>query len=155
MRSVEADIHYRSPSGRITFDDSEDHFRNALLRLLNLDEAAFLEWIARADLVDDELLQQLASGWRELRPLHPPVDVGSQSQCAGPSGSTGTVLYPSIAESPEHGVAISTDKSIGWLIGWQDGRAERVMDPPVYEEEYFEGDLTRAGGYGSYLEQSN
>jgi SAM-dependent methyltransferase len=153
--SAAARVHFRSPRGRITFDDSVEHFHDALLRLLNLDEAAFLEWIERSDRFDGELLQQLASGWRELRPLSSPMtERDSRVDCPDPWGGPGTVLYSTIAESGEHGIAVSADGTTGWLIDWRDGRAERVMDPPRYEEEYFEGDVATAGGYGSYLEQS-
>ena len=156
MQEARTDVRYRSPGGRIVFEDSDDHFRNGLLRLLNLDEAEFVDWIARAERFDGDLLEQLARGWRELRPPPTPrSEAGSQQRCVDPWGNAGTVLYPSIAESPEHGVATSADGSIGWLVSWRGGRGERVTDPPVYEEDYFEGDLSKAGGYGSYLEQSD
>lgn len=154
-KRVDADVHYESSSGRITFNDSEDHFHNALLRLLNLDEAEFREWLERADRATGDLLQQLAAGWQELRPLDPPdADPDIASECPGPWGSPGRVLHAAIAESVPNGIAISADETIGWLIEWHDGRPERVTDPPRYEEEYFEGDLAVAGGYGSYSEQA-
>ncbi len=154
-KRVDADVHYRSSGGRITFHDSEDHFHNALLRLLNLDEAEFLEWLERADRADGDLLLQLATGWQELRPLEiPEFDHGRESECASPWGAPGTVLHATLAESRENGIAISADATIGWLIAWHEGRPERVTDPPLYEEDYFEGDLAIAGGYGSYSEQA-
>jgi 2-polyprenyl-3-methyl-5-hydroxy-6-metoxy-1,4-benzoquinol methylase len=62
--------------------------------------------------------------------------------------------HAAIAESPSHGVARAADQSLGWLVRSQAGRWVREVDPPLYEEAYFEGDPLEAGGYGDYGAQS-
>jgi 2-polyprenyl-3-methyl-5-hydroxy-6-metoxy-1,4-benzoquinol methylase len=57
-------------------------------------------------------------------------------------------------ESPEWGVAVSDEARIGWLVRWDGERFVRELEPPEYEQEYFEGDQLSAGGYGAYTEQA-
>ena len=155
MSVADERVRHASSTGKIVFEDSADHFHNALLRLLNLDEREFAEWIDRAGRADGELLEQLASAWRELRPMDAlaaaPHPGSLPSRRCDPEGS---VLHDAIAESPEFGIAVSPDASIGWLMQCDEERSWRVLDPPVYEHDYFEGDNLQAGGYGSYSDQA-
>jgi SAM-dependent methyltransferase len=150
-----AEVSFASPSGALTYADSADHFENALLRLLNLDRADFEHWLALADERPGTVLERLRDGFAALRPLpEPAVEVARSAVGPGPDGVAGRVWHPAIAESPEYGTALSEDGSLGWLVR-HDGRAfVRVTDPPVYEEDYFEGDKLSAGGYGDYAEQA-
>jgi 2-polyprenyl-3-methyl-5-hydroxy-6-metoxy-1,4-benzoquinol methylase len=149
-------IHLTSPRGEIAYADSVDHFRNGLLRLLNLDDDAFARWLALAeDAPAESLLQRLALGWAALRPLSPPDGVPADGVVGpGPGGVAGRLLHPAIAESPGWGVAVSDEVNHGWLVRYDGGEFVREQEPPIYEEEYFEGDKLSAGGYGDYTGQA-
>ncbi len=143
-----------SPRGRLTYRDTEDHFENALLRLMNLDRASFERWLELAEHSEaDEVLARLADGWRQLRPP-PSRDESAGPLGAGPGGLSGRVWHGAIAESPSHGVAICDGAAHGWLVRWTGTEFVREPEPPPYEEEYFEGDKLRAGGYGDYTAQA-
>ena len=150
-------IEITSPGGDITYSDSEDHFRNGLLRLLNLDEEQFRRWLALAEQAPgDELLERLAAGWAQLRTVERPSGVPADGEVGpGPAGMNGgALLHPAMAESPEWGVAVSAAERHGWLVRWDGTRFACESEPPVYEEEYFEGDKLSAGGYGDYTAQA-
>jgi SAM-dependent methyltransferase len=139
----------RSPHGEIVYADSEDHFRNGLLRLLNLDEEEFARWLALAEAADaNDLLGRLAQGWAALRPLSATAD--------GAVEGGGRLLHAAIAESPAWGVAVAGAgaPAHGWLARREGDLWVRELAPPDYEEEYFEGDKLDAGGYGDYAEQA-
>ncbi|WP_445148487.1 class I SAM-dependent methyltransferase [Baekduia sp. Peel2402] len=139
-----------SPRGDIRYEDTEDHFRNGLLRLLNLSEDQFREWLRLAEEADgDDLLVRLAAGWAALKPLARPDGVPADGEV-----EDGRLLHAAIAESPEWGVAFSDATAHGWLVRWDGERFARESEPPTYEEEYFEGDKLSAGGYGDYTAQA-
>lgn len=140
-----------SPRGEIRYEDSDDHFRNGLLRLLNLSEQQFRAWLALAeDTPGDDLLPRLAAGWAALKPLPLPDGVPAD----GPVDEGGRLLHAAIAESPGWGVAVDDTTRHGWLVRWDGTRFAREPEPPTYEEEYFEGDKLSAGGYGDYTAQA-
>src|SRR5262249_12655051 len=102
-----------SPSGRVAYRDSSDHFETALLRLMNLDHEAFHRWLELAEESDAaELLDRLRDGWVQLRPAPSPA-VSAGPLAPGPGGLTGRVWHAAIAESPSHGVAVSDDAAHG------------------------------------------
>ncbi|MET0601049.1 MAG: class I SAM-dependent methyltransferase [Baekduia sp.] len=149
-------VERRSPRGEILYVDDADHFRNGLLRLLNLDDDEFDRWLALSEEVScesdgDELLARLARGWAELRPLAVP-------QRADDPAAGGRLLHAAIAESPAWGVAVRDAMpgaaAHGWLVRHEAGGWVPELNPPEYEEEYFEGDKLDAGGYGDYTEQA-
>jgi 2-polyprenyl-3-methyl-5-hydroxy-6-metoxy-1,4-benzoquinol methylase len=150
-------VSFRSPSGRITYDDSLDHFENGLLRLLHLDVASFQAWLDAADAFETASpLEALGRAFARLHPVAGPEGGGAPSHVveAGPSGERGQLWVERLGEAPPWGVARATDGSMAWLVrptaqGWV-----RERQPPVYEEAYFEGDPLRAGGYGDYGAQS-
>ncbi|HME03650.1 MAG TPA: class I SAM-dependent methyltransferase, partial [Solirubrobacteraceae bacterium] len=138
----------------VEYRDSRDHFENGLLRLMNLDRGAFDRWLELAERSDAaDLLDRLRDGWRQLRPA-PPRAPSAGPLGPGPCGIAGRVWQAAIAESPSHGVAISDELAHGWLVRWTGSEFVREIEPPVYEEEYFEGDKLRAGGYGDYTAQA-
>jgi 2-polyprenyl-3-methyl-5-hydroxy-6-metoxy-1,4-benzoquinol methylase len=143
-----------SPRGRVHYTDSRDHFENALLRLMNLSREEFDGWLELAEQSDaEDLLGRLGAGWSQLRPAPvPAAAVGPLGP--GPRGRSGRLWHAAIAESPSHGVAISDEDSHGWLVRWSGGEFIYESEPPTYEEEYFEGDKLRAGGYGDYTAQA-
>jgi 2-polyprenyl-3-methyl-5-hydroxy-6-metoxy-1,4-benzoquinol methylase len=143
-----------SPEGRLAYRDSRDHFENALLRLMNLDRGAFDRWLELAEQSDaTDMLDRLRDGWEQLRPA-PPRAASAGPLGPGPCGIAGRVWHAAIAESPSHGVAVSDDAAHGWLVRWTGSEFMRERDPPTYEEQYFEGNKLRAGGYGDYTAQA-
>ena len=148
-------VSFRSPRGSISYQDTRDHFENGLLRLLQLDLTAFQEWLRIAD---DEagptVLEALGAAFQRLHPVRrppaPATGEGTEVVEAGPAGAAGVLWHPAIAESPDWGVARAADHSIAWLIRPNGAGWARERQPPKYEEAYFEGDLTQAGGYGDY-----
>jgi 2-polyprenyl-3-methyl-5-hydroxy-6-metoxy-1,4-benzoquinol methylase len=143
-----------SPGGAVTYADSQDHFENGLLRLMNLEASEFGHWLELAEEQNGDLLTRLGLGWQALRPA-PDDGAPAHGQLGpGPSGRDGRLWHAAIAESPSHGVAISDADEHAWLVRWDGRRFVFEHRPPVYEEEYFEGDKLKAGGYGDYTAQS-
>jgi 2-polyprenyl-3-methyl-5-hydroxy-6-metoxy-1,4-benzoquinol methylase len=144
-----------SPTGRLGYRDSQAHFENGLLRLMSLDAEEFNRWLELAERSEaTEVLARLRQGWEQLRPT-PPRAASAGRLGPGPDGLTGRIWHPAIAESPSHGVALSDEAALGWLVRWTGDEFVRESDPPVYEEEYFEGDKLRGGGYGDYTAQAS
>lgn len=149
-------IDIASPSGRIRYRDSRDHFENGLLRLLGIDRGQFEEWLRLADAAPSgELYDKLRDGFARLKPLDVSTVDDQAPVDAGPGGIAGRLWHPRIAENPDCGVALSLDGDFGWLIREASGRFVRETAPPVYEEAYFEGDVRQHGGYGNYAAQSD
>jgi 2-polyprenyl-3-methyl-5-hydroxy-6-metoxy-1,4-benzoquinol methylase len=151
-------VHFKSRAGEVLYRDSEDHFRNATLRLLGFEEADFLRWLDALERQGGAVgLKTLSDSFRSLDPqarwLNPPP---GDIRTGGPYGLEGHLMHAAIAERPAYGVAASADGSFGWLV-----RPERqgvwVQEdtPPEYSESYFEGDKRSDGGYGSYSEQAS
>jgi len=141
--------HYEITIGDITYRDTVDHFENGLLRLLNMDRSTFEQWITISSNISKPLLEQLSYGFMRLRhqapaPRQQPID----NSILHTPGELWCAL------DREYYVIKSIDKSIGWLAKSQDGRLQREVEPPIYEENYFEGDPTLDGGYGKYAEQA-
>jgi 2-polyprenyl-3-methyl-5-hydroxy-6-metoxy-1,4-benzoquinol methylase len=144
-----------SPSKLVRYEDSQDHFRNGLLRLMNLDVTGFGRWLALSEQEDGEgLLDRLRRGWERLRPAPATAAPLAGRVGPGPRGMQGRLWHTAIAESPTHGVAVSEAEAHGWLVRWDGECFVFEQEPPVYEEEYFEGDKLSAGGYGDYTAQS-
>ena len=141
-------------SPAIEYRDDEDHLVNGVLRLLGLDRPEFDRWVSLSESHDGDPLAALAAGWSELRP--PPAPPGAASPDApveaGPGGRAGQLWHAAIAENPGFGFARDRD-GWAWLVAWGEAGWERVQEPPVYEEEYFEGEREK-GGYGAYSEEA-
>ena len=160
--SSSGNVSFQSPRGRISYRDSRDHFENGLLRLLNLDVAALR---AMAGLGRRRRRARPADRARACLPAPAPPAPGAgplpgkgeADADAGPAGEPGAIWQPRIAESPAFGVARAADGALGWLVRPEPheggGRWVRETEPPEYEEAYFEGDPTQAGGYGDYAAQ--
>lgn len=154
--TAEERVALRSPRGEIEYEDSLDHFENGLLRLMHLDHADFERWIELAEEFGaDSLERRLGAGWRALRPFSAPAGVPADGPVGnGPDDVSGHLWHAAMFESPEWGVAVSDEARVGWLVRWNGERFARELEPPEYEEAYFEGDQLSAGGYGAYTEQS-
>jgi 2-polyprenyl-3-methyl-5-hydroxy-6-metoxy-1,4-benzoquinol methylase len=142
-----------SPSGELRYSDTQDHFENGLLRLMNLSQEEFTRWLELADDSRERgVLERLRDGWETLRPPPSPPAHGPVGR--GPAGISGRLWHAAIAETPSHGVAISDAARHGWLVRWEGERFVRETEPPSYEEAYFEGEKLQAGGYGDYTAQA-
>lgn len=147
-----------SKNGNIKYEDSEDHFRNGVLRLLKMDESQFCQWLEyTAKSHETNPVYRLRNGYELLHPHtgeRGPFEKETNAIEEGPLSLKGKYLYPWLAENPQYGVAIDESKKLGWLVRKpSSNHFVREAEPPVYEEEYFEGDLTKAGGYGNYIAQ--
>jgi SAM-dependent methyltransferase len=140
-------VHYESSTGGIVFDDTRDHFENAVLRLA-VDRDTFGAWLDASGRHAGSLEERLRKGHEEVRPqwATPPAT----RELAGPA----RMIHRSIAENPAFGVAVDDARSEGFLIRLEGDRFVRETSPPVYEEAYFEGGAPNAGGYGQYLAQA-
>jgi 2-polyprenyl-3-methyl-5-hydroxy-6-metoxy-1,4-benzoquinol methylase len=142
-----------APNGSLRYSDTADHFENGLLRLMNLSRGEFDRWLElAAGSGQPTVLERLREGWALLRP--PPAAPGSGPVGPGPGGLDGRLRHSAIAETPSHGVAVSDAAHHGWLVRFDGERFVREVEPPPYEEEYFEGDKLQAGGYGDYTAQA-
>ena len=147
------EVELASPQGDLLYRDSVDHLDNGLLRLLGLSRDQLRDWLALAEACEGALLARLAAGFAELKPFPHAAGAGEVAP-TGPGGAEGVIWHPSIAESPAFGVARSSDGALGWLVTTAAGEFVREVDPPVYEEDYFEGDRSSSGGYGDYAAQA-
>ncbi|MDX6621784.1 MAG: hypothetical protein QOK36_4170 [Gaiellales bacterium] len=147
------EVELASPHGALVYRDSNDHLENGLLRLLGLTREQLRAWLAAAEPHEGTLLARLAAGFAELKPFPRPAGEGDAAP-AGPGGEAGVIWHASIAESPAFGIARSEDGGLGWLVAGEAAEATRVVDPPAYEEDYFEGDRSSSGGYGDYAAQA-
>jgi 2-polyprenyl-3-methyl-5-hydroxy-6-metoxy-1,4-benzoquinol methylase len=139
----------------LRYSDTADHFENALLRLMNLRQKEFDRWLELSSRsAATGLLERLRDGWIQLRPPPPSPPWSIPPVSLGVDGLDGSVRYPAIAEAPSHGVAVADGTPHGWLVRWDGERYVRELEPPSYEEEYFEGDKRQAGGYGDYIAQA-
>ena len=146
----------QSPRGTIRYEDSLDHFDNGLLRLLGLDRDAFTHWLAVSEEQQgSDVLEKLGRGFARLSPMARTATLHSAEVEPGPGGENGAIWHPTIAENRSFGVARSLDGDLGWLIRLSGDIWRREVDPPAYEEAYFEGNATQAGGYGNYGAQQD
>ena len=148
-------VRFTSPQGAIAYTDSLDHFENALLRLMRMNREEFERWLALAEEEGgDDVLPSLGRALLRLRPLarsSGPSHVGEQGR--GPRGEAGVLWHPALTDASDHGVARSLDRSLSWLVRRERVEYVREVEPPLYEEGYFEGDPAVSGGYGDYAEQ--
>jgi len=137
---------FKSSSEEIVYEDTEEHFNNGVLRLLNIDEETFKKWAELSGEQNYTLLENLRIGFDYI--VRKSVD-------AGPNGEQGYLWIHSIAENNLYGIVKSIDGSVAWLVKNELSCIKRVTEPPAYEENYFEGNKKEAGGYGDYIEQSD
>lgn len=132
----------KSPKGSIVYTDTKDHFENAVLRLLSIDYELFSKWLELSENSNENnLLASLSKGFQQLKPLELKYDQHD-------------IFCSVIAENTNYGIVKNSD-NIAWLVKINDKNFIRELNPPTYEEQYFEGDKNLAGGYGQYLQQSS
>jgi len=136
-------VKIQSKNKLISYEDDIDHFKNGLLTLLSLTESDFQQWLDLSEQSgENNLLKSLEKGFIVLRPLKSKI-------------IDRDIWHNSIAENPNFGVAKNIEGNIAWLVKYNGEKYIRETEPPIYEENYFEGDKLVAGGYGQYSEQSN
>src|SRR5450432_1965786 len=119
-------VSFRSARGKISYEDSRDHFENGLLRLLHLDVPAFQRWIDAAEQEDAphvDVLEALGRAFQRLYTVAGADPDGADAVEAGPGAVPGRLWIARIAESPAWGVARAEDGSLAWLVrptpdGW-------------------------------------
>lgn len=145
-----------SRAGDVRYRDTREHFENGLLRLMNLCQEEFERWLELAGRSRGAgILERLRDGWESLRPPPPAPAPALGPVGCGPLGLDGRLWHAAIAETPSHGVAVSDAARHGWLVRWDGERFAREIEPPSYEQEYFEGEKLAAGGYGDYTAQAD
>src|SRR5689334_8700641 len=117
-------VRIASARGAIVYEDDRDHYENGFLRLLAIDERDLVRWIEVAEEAEGDLEAKLAAGFRALRPEPPSL-------------------------FRTHRIVPAEGGSIAFLEKLEGGRE---LDPPIYEEAYFQGDRSDLG-YGDYLAQ--
>lgn len=133
-------IQLSSCNGKIKYSDSEDHFINGVLRILNLDTKIFQDWLNLSEpFIDSGIVSALSKGFMKLKPYK----------------QSNYIWFDSISENPNYGILKDKSNDIAWLARIDNGKYIRELNPPTYEEQYFEGDKDIAGGYGQYLQQAS
>ncbi len=162
----EAAVVRRNADGSVFFEDTLDHWNNALVRLSGFDDKALMEWV--------EAAQERATGdgARRLSDLQPgeqsvvlrqaavetlgvahevTIDPESVAGWTKRLGNAPTTIYADRIPGTEFAVVGPGGSALGWLVDIES------MEPPLgetveYEEDYFEGSGEREG-YGEYLKQ--
>ncbi len=144
-------INITSPNKLITYTDSKDHFENGLLRLLSLDYESFNKWLEYSECSPGNLVSKLRRGFLKLKNADEEF-IDHDSLIYGPQNTSGVILYKTLVKEKSHGIGLSDDCTIAWLI---DSNNNFEKNAPSYEEDYFEGNTEIFGGYGKYFQQSS
>lgn len=148
-------VQIKSKNESIIYKDTEDHFQNAFLRLMSMERETFDKWLELSSNIESDLSFKLFHGFKKLFPINDKIK--STIVDAGPNEEVGVVLHPTIAENNDYGIAWSSESGMGWLIKYNSvkNEYERVIQPPIYEESYFEGNELASGGYSDYAAQAD
>lgn len=120
----------------IKYNDTKDHFQNAVLRLLNLSLDDFYNWINLSDnMYNGSLIDSLSLGFHKYKNIQPYKN---------------KFWFDYIYENNNYGLLLHNN--IAYLC---DNYGKVEINPPIYEDNYFEGDKLISGGYGDYLNQSS
>ena len=143
-------VEFESKLGYIKYADSKDHFENALLRLMNIDVAFFKKWLDCSDNYQGDIFEKLKNSFSFLKNISTDISKLQFMVENGPNNEVGHLWYKL---DEDYFIVRSNDCSIAWLAKLQDGMLIREINPPIYEENYFEGNPLEDGGYGKYAEQ--
>jgi 2-polyprenyl-3-methyl-5-hydroxy-6-metoxy-1,4-benzoquinol methylase len=142
----------------VVFADSLEHWREAVLRLLNLSDPAGRVWVeavaAEAEKhLKEDALDTLRRASARIFPRHPGNTLPLAGQSTLPfDAAIDHVWYRGMGRDPNFCVVGSRAFQHGVLAQCVDGRWSLVKPLP-YEEEYFEGNKSGLG-YGSYRAQA-
>jgi SAM-dependent methyltransferase len=151
----------------VVFKDTAEHWREAVLRLLNLTEDAGQAWVEG---VADEAQENSGSGFLDQSPDQRIEILARASRRTFPSPAPGNIALDldsairalgtpldqvwcrGLRDDPAYAIVGNRDIQHGILMQLRAGVWERVTPIP-YEEAYFEGDQLRVG-YGGYRAQA-
>jgi 2-polyprenyl-3-methyl-5-hydroxy-6-metoxy-1,4-benzoquinol methylase len=152
----------------VVFEDTAEHWREAVLRLLNLTEETGQAWveavadeaqdhseIAFLDQSPDQRIEILARASRRTFPSPAPGNIALDLDPAIRVLGTplDQVWCRGLRDDPAYAIVGNRDIQHGILMQLRAGVWERVTPIP-YEEAYFEGDQIRVG-YGGYRAQAS
>ena len=142
----------------IFFEDSKDHFENAVLRLLDVSQERFKEFVESVVYQIDQspridYLQAFQQAWGTLHLLSEslPMTVALPNWLETSDDHT-KWLTNNVRDDSNFGIVLSPSSRHAWLGNTSTGQTATVEDG-AYGENYFEGGLADLG-YGSYLDQS-
>ena len=151
--------------GRTYFTDTSEHFTNAVLRLLGLDDESGRDWVGTVALAAEkrfghplwrapldealELLARVSAGQSPTAQL-----LTNVTAAPGPRWTAlpDTTWAASIGDDQRFAMIGSATGAHAWLVDAHTLEPTDI-DTDFYEEDYFEGGETEVG-YGHYLEQS-
>lgn len=154
-------------NGVVVFDDTLDHWQNALCRLMNLDNSSARQWVETVVCTANERSQR---SWPDCTPCQKEerLKLGSreffgfaeQTQDWDPApfasisvlGERPNRIWASGIGADTTAAVIGNDRLQHGVLVTTAGGAPRLSSPLVYEEQYFEGEVDGLG-YGKYLEQ--
>lgn len=142
---------------QILFHDTISHWNDAFCRLLSLDEDLLLEFVEQASIdwalgKSRDAVTSLSQTWNRLR-----GDLDADDPQIQPIEWCGVLRDDMkfatlrIRESPDFGLAVSSQAHHGWLIKKESG-LRATSSEVQYEDVYFEGSNGLVG-YGSYRSQ--
>ena len=151
----------------VVFEDTGEHWREAVLRLLNLTDETGQAWvesvaaeaqehsdIAFFDQPPDKRVEILARASRRTFNGPPSLDIRlplhSSIQALGTP--LNQLWFRGLRDDPTFAVIGNRETQHGVLVQF-DNNAWRLVTPIPYEENYFEGDQLRVG-YGGYRAQA-
>ena len=146
------------------FEDTTEHWREAVLRLLNLSEDDGRAWVeavaaeaeerpeAFANQPPEKRLEILARASRRVFPLPAATDLPLRSSARALGAALDQVWIHGLRDDPTFAIVGNREIQHGVLVQNRNG-VWMPATPIPYEENYFEGDELRVG-YGGYRAQS-
>ena len=146
-------------NGVIEFQDSAEHWKDGVLRLLEREESDVSTFIKDAcmqiveeDASGEEVIQILKRSWSSRIDLPKAIAIPKPPFWLHLGANNGTWLTDSVRDTTEFGIALSLECNHAWLAHRESG-IPAGLDSVSYELEYFEGGQ-QGIGYGSYANQA-
>jgi len=133
-------VSFVSSNKYVNYFDTKDHFNNGFLRLLSMSHNNFEHWMSLISSEGQDIVSLLGDSFRKLNCI------------TAPFINNAPIWFNYIAENPKYGIKLFEDEGVARLI--RNDSLEIEENPPIYEEDYFEGDKSIAGGYGEYITQA-
>ena len=146
-------------NGVIEFQDSAEHWKDGVLRLLEREESDVSRFIKDAcmqiveeDASGEAVIQILKRSWSSRTNLPEAIAKPKQPSWLHSDANNSTWLTDSVRDTTEFGIALSLECNHAWLAHRESG-VPAGLDSVFYELEYFEGGQ-QGIGYGSYANQA-